>query len=119
MKVLYYQFYSFYRNKLRDGEPHLMSLLSISFVLSNFVNAILVICDASFNWDVVSKYTMFGTFIVVFGFCWVYFNYAEQGSQAVKSRSLLKSSRISAIITVLVTIASFILFFVAIISARE
>ncbi|MPM51405.1 hypothetical protein SDC9_98153 [bioreactor metagenome] len=111
IKVLYYYYYLFYKNIWKDKDPHLTTILSLSFIISLIINGIIDIILASIFSIYLNKYVRLGILIVII-FLMYYFFRKEKRKDILKNKPMIYSKKISKIISIVfLFIGLFFLFF--------
>ena len=99
IKVLYYYYYLFYKNIWKDNDPHLTTILSLSFIFSLIVNGIVDIILASFFSLYLNKYIRIGILIVIILIMHSFF-IKERRKEILKIKPMIYNHIISKIISI-------------------
>ena len=112
IRVLYYYFYLFYKKIWRENDPHLATVLSLSFIFSLFVNGVIDVILASFLGFSLTKYYKMGVLIVITII--MYYTFLKNGKGNIivsKEKPKLKNDTISKTISILFFILAILLLF--------
>lgn len=99
IEVLYYYYYLFYKNIWKDNDPHLTTILSLSFLISLIVNGIVDITVAlifSVFWDV---YLRIGILLVIIILMHYYFR-KERVKDILKRKPIIYNQSVSKIMSI-------------------
>lgn len=99
IKVLYYYYYLFYKNIWKDKDPHLTTILSLSFISYLIINGIVDIILTSIFSIYLNKYVRLGILIVII-FLMHYSFRKEKRKDILKNKPMIYSQKISKIISI-------------------
>ena len=112
IRVLYYYYYLFYKKIWRENNPHLVTILSLSFMFSLFVNGFIDILIASFFGFSLTKYYKMGVLIVITIIMHYIFLRNRKGEIIVsKEKPQIKNDFISKTMSILFFILAMVLLF--------
>jgi hypothetical protein len=102
IKVLYYYYYLFYKNVLKDNEPHLLTTLALSFSLSLLINGILNIIFAHLLSFAFSRWEMFGLLALILLIFYVTLHRTGKAQKIVDEQpKFFNSHKLSIVITII------------------
>ena len=111
IKVLYYNYYLFYKNIWKDEDPHLSTILSLSFIISLIVNGIIDITLASTYSLYLSKYLRLGVLFIIILFMHYFFR-KEKRKDILREKPMIYNHDISKTISIVFLFTGlFFLFF--------
>ncbi len=111
IKVLYYYYYLFYKNIWKDKDPHLTTILSLSFIIYLIMSGVIDIILASIFSICLNKYVRLGILIIII-FIMHYLFRKEKRKDILKNKPMIYSQKISKIISIVfLFIGLFFLFF--------
>ena len=88
IKVLYYYYYLFYENILKDNQPHLLATLALSFSFSLVINGIVDISMAHFFQVSLSKYIMILILLLIITIFYFSFHNTGKANEIVKEKPM-------------------------------
>lgn len=113
IKVLYYYYYLFYKNIWKDEDPHLSTILSLSFIISLIVNGLIDFFLALAYSTFLNVYLNMGVLIIII-FIMHYFFRKEKRKDILKKKPMIYNHNISKTISIIfLFIGLFFLFFKA------
>lgn len=113
IKVLYYYYYLFYKTIWKDSDPHLSSILTLSFIISLIVNGLTDILLTLIFSLFLHTYIKVGVLVVIIFLMHYLFN-KERSEKILKEKPFIYSQKLSkAISIVFLLIGLFFLFFKA------
>lgn len=111
MKTIYYYYYLFYKNILKDTEPHLLTIFALSFTEILFFYSVLEIFLAIMFCYFITRAEWIVMCIIITAINFLYFHSKGKGKQIVKLKPTIFSRAIfSAIFSAMVFLISFMLF---------
>jgi hypothetical protein len=99
IEVLYYYYYLFYKNIWKDSDPHLTTILSLSFIISLIVNGTIDIILALTFSLYLNKYFRIGILIVIIIFMHYFFT-KEKRKDILKNKPMIYNHNISKMISI-------------------
>lgn len=99
IEVLYYYYYLFYKNIWKDSDPHLTTILSLSFIISRIVNGIVDIIVALIFSIFLDVYLRIGVLVVIIILMHYYFR-KERVKDILKSKPVIYSQNVSKIVSI-------------------
>lgn len=100
MNVLYYYYYLFYKKIWKDNDPHLTTILSLSFILSLILNGIIDIILANFFSLYLNKFIRLGVLVIII-FLMHYLFKKEKREKVLKEKPVIYDDKISKIISII------------------
>lgn len=113
IRVLYYHYYLFYKNIWKDNDPHLSTILSLSFIISLIINGLIDFFLSSLYSIFLNTYIKLGVLIIIILFMHHFFR-KEKRKKILDERPFIYSHNFSKIISIIfLFIGLFFLFFKA------
>jgi len=113
INVLYYYYYLFYKNIWKDNDPHLSTILSLSFIISLIINGLIDFFLSSVYSIFLDTYLKMGILIIIIFLMHYYFK-KEMRKEILKVKPMIYNHMISKIISIVFfLIGLFFLFFKA------
>jgi small-conductance mechanosensitive channel len=111
-KVLYYNFYLFYKKILKDDDPHFTTVLALSFLFSLYAFSI---CDIFLTFFFHSRTSLnfnIGLLITITVVMYIIFLHEKKGDYIVKEeKPVIYSNKISKVITITIFIIGLLIIF--------
>ncbi len=112
MKVFYYYGFLFYSKVLKDDEPHLLTILALSFLESLIVNGILEAISVHTFCKDIGRGSMFTVLLLIIGANYYLLYRTGKAKQIVQSRpKFFKSHNLSIALTLLFAVGAVSLMF--------
>lgn len=106
LNVLYYYYYLFYKKILKDPEPHLATILALSFSESLLINGSADILSVNFFCKKIGKWPMIGVLIILLALNYIYYNKSKKAQTIIKEQPVFLNSHY---LTVIIILSFFIL----------
>lgn len=99
--IFYYYFYLFYKKRWKDSNPHLTTVLSLSFLYSLLLNGVIDLFLASVYDFVLNKYYKMGVLLVIVVIMSIVYLKKGKGEIIVsKEKPVFHNKKISIIISI-------------------
>lgn len=99
MKVLYCYYHLFYKNIWKDSNPHLATVLSLSFIISLIINGIIDLILAYIFSFYLNKYIKLGILLAIILVIHYFFN-EEKGKRILKEKPVIYNHKTSITISI-------------------
>jgi hypothetical protein len=99
IKVLYYYYYLFYKIVWKDKDPHIATILSLSFIISLIVNGIIDIMLTSIFSLYLNKFIRLGILFVIIILMQSFFK-KEKRKKILIDKPMIYSHKVSKIVSV-------------------
>jgi hypothetical protein len=102
MNVFYYYYYSFYKNFLKDDEPHMLTTLALSASEGLMINGLIQISLARLFCIHTNSVIMIGIVLFLIIINYIYYHRSGRAIDIIKNKPMFFSNNvISALITIL------------------
>ena len=120
MKTIYYYYYLFYSKKLNENSPHRTTLLSLSACEGFLISGIIQLFFAHFYCVSIGKWVMLSICVIMILLNYLYFDKSGLAKEIIKIKPLLlKSPKISVVMTILFFMLSISIIFWGPICVKE
>lgn len=120
MKTIYYYYYLFYSKKLNENSPHRTTLLSLSACEGFLISGIIQLFFAHFYCVSIGKWVMLSICVIMILLNYLYFEKSGLAKEIIKIKPLLlKSPKISVVMTILFFMLSISIIFWGPICVKE
>jgi len=120
MKTIYYYYYLFYSKKLNEDSPHRTTLLSLSASEGFLISGMIQLFFARFYCISIGKWVMLSICVLMILLNYLYFDKSGLAKEIIKIKPLLlKSPKISVVMTILFFIISVSIIFWGPICVKE